>query len=424
MWQIHCLNPRARSRQMHIRQRRERCRPAMAALLAIMMLWAPTGLVSTVRGQTPAGPTPPAPPGVVEVQAPVEATPARVSYIDGDVSFWRPGGDDWAPARTNTPLAPGDSLYTGPRGNVEVQLAPRVFLRAADGARLELDNQEPDFAQVRVTSGTVAVDVRQLGQGSAIELDTPNAAVTIERPGFYRLDVGQDGTNIRAHRGGTATVTPAGDAAATIGTNQQATVTEASSGVVAITSAPGLNAWDQWNYQRTEYLVQRADTRYVSNAVYGTEALAQYGNWRVTGEYGPVWAPTAVPAGWSPYTTGRWIWDPRFGWTWLDDAPWGWAPYHYGRWVFVGNYWAWAPGPVVVRPVYAPALVVFLGGATISVGHPVCWAPLGWGEPVIPWWGRKEFVGVPSWRGWGGPRVVNNVVINRTTTVNVTNITE
>ena len=75
-----------------------------------------------------------------------------------------------------------------------------------------------------------------------------------------------------------------------------------------------------------------------------------------------MWAPAGVPAGWSPYSTGRWIWDPRYGWTWLDDAPWGWAPYHYGRWVFVRNYWAWAPGPVVVRPVYAPALVVFLGG--------------------------------------------------------------
>ena len=28
-----------------------------------------------------------------------------------DVSFWRPGGDDWAPAQVNTPLAPGDQLH-------------------------------------------------------------------------------------------------------------------------------------------------------------------------------------------------------------------------------------------------------------------------------------------------------------------------
>ena len=127
-----------------------------------------------------------------------------------------------------------------------------------------------------------------------------------------------------------------------------------------------------------------------------------------------------------PYSTGRWIWDPRFGWTWLDNASWGWAPYHYGRWVYIRNYWGWAPGPIVVRrPAYSPALVVFLGGGLhvgVSIGRPVYWAPLGWGEPIIPWWGRRGFVGVASWHGWGGPRVVNNVVVRNTTVVNVQNI--
>jgi hypothetical protein len=72
--------------------------------------------------------------------------------------------------------------------------------------------------------------------------------------------------------------------------------------------------------------------------------------------------------------------------------------------------------------MYAPALVVFLGGPVAVGVRPVHWAPLGWGEPVVPWWGRPGFVGVAWWGGWGGPRVVNNVVVNRTTTVNVTNI--
>jgi hypothetical protein len=52
----------------------------------------------------------------------------------------------------------------------------------------------------------------------------------------------------------------------------------------------------------------------------------------------------------------------------------------------------------------------------------VSWVALGWGEPCVPWWGRPGFVGRAWWGGWGGPRVVNNVVINRTTVVNVTNI--
>jgi len=378
--------------------------------------------VPIAAGQSPVGP-PAAPPDANVPPSADDATPPRLSFVDGQASFWRPGSEDWAPARLNTPLAPGDVLYAGRGGNVEMQIGPRAFVRATDGSQISFDSQEPNFLQFSVTGGTAALDLRQLAPGATIEVDTPGAAVTVERPGFYRVDVDQDKTTVVVHRGGNATVTPAGGAAAPVPSNQQAVVTGADATGVAIAAATELTAWDRWNYQRTDGLIQHVDARYVSAATYGGEVLARHGTWRTVDTYGSVWVPSGVPAGWSPYTTGRWIWDPRFGWTWLDDAPWGWAPYHYGRWVFIGNFWAWAPGPVVVRPVYAPALVVFLGGATISVGHPVCWAPLGWGEPVIPWWGRKEFVGVPSWRGWGGPRVVNNVVINRTTTVNVTNIT-
>jgi hypothetical protein len=119
--------------------------------------------------------------------------------------------------------------------------------------------------------------------------------------------------------------------------------------------------------------------------------------------------------------------DPFYGWTWVDTAPWGWAPYHYGRWVVVNNVWAWAPGPVTVRSVYAPALVAFFSApgirVSVDIGPAVSWVALGWGEPVVPWWGRPAFVGKPWWGGWGGPRVVNNVVINRTTVVNVNTIT-
>jgi hypothetical protein len=161
--------------------------------------------------------------------------------------------------------------------------------------------------------------------------------------------------------------------------------------------------------------------------VYGANDLDDYGRWRVVPTYGPVWVPTAVPAGWAPYTTGSWVLDPYYGWTWVDTAPWGWAPYHYGRWVSVGGYWAWAPGPVVAAPVYAPALVAFFGDSHVRVGigfgGPVVgWVALGWGEPCVPWWGPRGFRHRPSWGGWHGPRVVNNVVVHNTTVVNVTDI--
>jgi hypothetical protein len=395
-------------------------RRVLAAVLVVSLLGG-FGIAPRAASQ-PAAVPPPGPGGDEPREPDSDVTPARLSFIDGPVSFWRPGAEDWGPARLNTPLAPGDTLFAGQGGNLEVQVGARAFVRATDETHIGLDSQEPDYLQFRVTGGHASLDLRELPAGWTIEVDTPNAAITVERPGYYHVDVDQDTTALGVHRGGVATVTPAGGAAVIVESNQQAVTRAGDQGATAIGPAPALTEWDSWNYKRTGYLIQHADTRYVPPATYGTEELSRHGTWRTVETYGSVWVPSGVPSGWVPYSDGRWIWDPRFGWTWLDDAPWGWAPYHYGRWVFVRNYWAWAPGPIVVRPVYAPALVVFLGGATISVGRPVCWAPLGWGEPVIPWWGRRGFVGVPWWGGWGGPRVVNNVVINRQKIVNVTTI--
>ena len=405
-------------------------RSIVAALLVLCTTV--TGSIFSWAADPP--PPPPLPPAAGAVppparrrarrQAQSEQTPPRLSYVHGgEVSFWRPGAEDWTPAKVNTPLAPGNVLYAGRGTTIEIQVGPRAFLRAAEGTQIGLDDQDDDLVQFRVTAGHVGVDVREMAPGQALELATPNAAFTVDRAGYYRLDVGDDSTTFRAHRAGQASVIPASGTATTLAANQQVVVSGADGARVQLVAAPELTAWDRWNDQRTDALAQSASVRYVGAGVYGAADLDRHGSWRAVETYGNVWVPSGVPSGWSPYTTGRWIWDPRYGWTWLDDAPWGWAPYHYGRWVYVGSYWAWAPGPIVVRPVYSPALVVFLGGPVrVSIGRPLAWAPLAWGEPVIPWWGRPGFVGRPYWGGWGGPRVVNNVVVHQHTTVNVTNI--
>jgi hypothetical protein len=349
-------------------------------------------------------------------------TPPRLSYVDGQVSFWRPGAPEWVAAQINTPLAPGDELSTGSPGNFEVQVGPRAFVRAWAGTVLGLVNQEPDFLQIKVTAGYASLDLRALDPGRIVELDTPSAAFTIEQPGYYRVHVNGDRTSFIARRGGRATVTPANGQAASIAPSEEVIIEGDAAPRVATYAAPPLDEWDRWNYARTDYLGEAVSARYVSSGVYGVSDLDRHGRWRVVSDYGPVWVPTAVPSGWVPYSTGSWTWDGHYGWTWVDTAPWGWAPFHYGRWVFVDPYWAWAPGPVIVRPAYAPALVAFFGGPP-GVSVRVGWVALGWGEPVVRWWGRPRFVGTPWWGGWGGPRVVNNVVINRTTVVNVQNIT-
>ena len=56
----------------------------------------------------------------------------------------------------------------------------------------------------------------------------------------------------------------------------------------------------------------------VSGTLIVTSSL--YGRWRVVPTYGRVWVPE-VPPTWAPYSTGQWLWDSYYGWTWVDDAP-------------------------------------------------------------------------------------------------------
>src|SRR5258708_10853337 len=353
-------------------------------------------------------------------------TPPRISLVESEVSFWRPGAEDWAPAQVNTPLAPGDELYTGHGGNLELQVGNRAFVRAWGDTQVGLANQEPDFLQVKVTAGHVSLDLRTVDPGHTVEGDTPSAAFTIERPGYYRVDVTADRTSFVTRRGGRATMTSADGQPLAVAASEEV-VLEGAPPTAQSYVAPELDTWDRWNYARTDELLESISARYVPAGVYGANELDHHGNWRVVPQYGAIWVPEAVPLGWAPYSTGRWVLDPLYGWTWVDTVPWGWAPYHYGRWVFVDGFWAWAPGPLVARPVYAPALVAFFGGpggrVGVSMGSPfVSWVALGWGEPLVPWRGRPGFAGPPSWAGWGGPRVVNNVVVNRTTIVNVNTV--
>src|SRR2546430_16789361 len=60
----------------------------------------------------------------------IGATPPRLSFADGEVSYFRPGAQDWAPAQVNTAPAPGDELYTGNPGKLELQVGARAFVPA------------------------------------------------------------------------------------------------------------------------------------------------------------------------------------------------------------------------------------------------------------------------------------------------------
>jgi hypothetical protein len=143
-----------------------------------------------------------------------------------------------------------------------------------------------------------------------------------------------------------------------------------------------------WAAERNRLEDQSIAARHVPRGVVGYSQLDPYGSWGQDPNLGDVWYPRVEGVqDWAPYRYGQWAFIQPWGWTWIDDAPWGFAPFHYGRWTMIGNRWAWAPGRLAARPVYSPALVVFVGGGgssfTLGSGPAVGWYPLGPGEA---WW--------------------------------------
>ncbi|MCW5891348.1 MAG: hypothetical protein KIT14_12460, partial [bacterium] len=357
-------------------------------------------------------------------------TPPRLARADGTVSFWRTGAEDWAPAQVNTPLAAGDRLYASGRSQFEIELAARAVVRGGADTEVAVASLETGYLQLEVTSGQAALDFQRLPEGQRVEVDTPNGVFLIDRAGYYRVDVTSE-TRFVVRRGGEAYVVPAGGAETPLGDGRQIVLSGSDPARVALAAAPAPDAFDAWNDARFAALpAQPRSTQHVAASVAGADDLDRYGTWESSADYGQVWVPQDVGPDWAPYTTGRWVYDPYYDWTWVDDAPWGWAPYHYGRWVNTGAYWGWAPGPVVARPVYAPALVGFVGGygygggvgVSVDVASPIGWVALAFGEPCLPWWGPLGFRGRPWWGGWGGPRYVNNIYIDNRRIVNVDRI--
>lgn len=345
----------------------------------------------------------------------VGPTPPRLSLAEGDVGFWAAGGDGWEEAPINLPLASGDVLSVGDHGRLEIQVGGYSFLRAAANTELVVETVDDRGVRFRVDRGRVALDVRRGDADRDYEIVTPAGTLTLQRgTGLYDIRVLADRAWFSAFDGTGASVrTPAG--AFAIAPGDEVVAGNAFAQPVRAV-APAADGWIQWVRERSDLLLGASSRTYVGDGIYGARELDDFGEWHQEPDYGPVWVPTTVASGWAPYTTGRWVDRGVYGWTWVDAQPWGWAPFHYGRWVRWRSRWAWAPGPVVVRPVYSPALVAFLSppvGVVVGVDPLVAWVALGWGEPVVPWWGPSWYRGRPCWTGWGGPTIINEVHVHR-----------
>ncbi len=378
----------------------------LMAAMAVSITWA--------QGpNTPASPEPGAP------DAPGRA--ARLSLVTGTVSFQPGSVDDWVPATLNRPMTTGDRLWTEAGARAELNLGSAA-IRVNGRTNVSIINLDDRTAQMQLSVGTMSVRVRRLADDEVFEIDTPQAALSLLRPGEYRVEVNEQGdATVVSVRSGQVEAT-AGQAFS-IAPREQVRITSPADGAgqpgFDKRDIPPADPFDNFCQDRDRREDMSPSAKYVSRDVPGYGDLDAAGTWRTTPDNGAVWVPSGLPVGWAPYRYGHWAWVDPWGWTWVDDAPWGYAPFHYGRWVFVGGGWGWVPGPVVVgvRPLYSPALVAWVGGPGfgVSVG-------IGAG-PAVGWFalGPRE-VFVPAYRYSPGYieriNVTNTVIVNRGVFVN------
>ena len=349
---------------------------------------------------------------------------ARLAYAQGSVSFQPAGTEDWVTAGLNRPITTGDKLWSDNDSRTELQLDGSL-IRLSSNTGFSFLNLSDNVTQIQLTAGTLLVRVRRLDESETYEIDTPNLAFSVLRPGVYRVSVNEvgDSTTIRIRSGEGEVM--GGGAAYTVRPNDFVTF----SGTDQLSAeSEGISyredQFDSWAATRDRHYENSSSSRYVSADVVGYEDLDDHGTWRRTPDNGYVWFPRTTEQGWAPYHNGHWAYIEPWGYTWVDDQPWGFAPFHYGRWVNYEGSWGWVPaapraeGVVYVRPVYAPALVAWVGGPHFAIGIGV-----GGGESYssgvsVGWFplGPRE-VYVPSYRV--SRSYVNNVNVSNTT-VNTT----
>ena len=351
---------------------------------------------------------------------------ARLQFIEGQVSLQPGGVDDWVSVSFNRPLTTADRIWTDDGSRTELTIASAA-LRLGSDTSMTVTNLNDNTAQFELDQGTLSLSVRYLNEGDVVEVDTPNLAFTVMEPGEYRFDVrpGDDQTWVQVRRGdGQAS---GANGAMDVPSGQLFQFGNGQSLEYNVTDMMPRDDFDGWSAARERQEISSPSAQYVAPGTVGYEALDGNGNWEPSPVYGAVWFPNVQP-GWAPYHEGHWAWVEPWGWTWVDDAPWGFAPFHYGRWVNADGRWGWVPGPHEVRPVYAPALVAWIGGgpgfgASIGIGGGgVGWVALGWHDPFIP----SYHVSAEYARNVNisNSRVVNVTVINNyysTTNVSVRN---
>ncbi len=331
----------------------------------------------------------------------------RLARLVGDVSTHNAGITQWTPAVLNFPFVSGDSLWTQPQAQAEIDVGESVIV-LADRSEFDLATLDEQTLVAEEPQGAVFLDLRHVRPGETYTLNTPRGAVQVATDGEYEVLAGDAATPTRLVVVRGAAQLTSGDLALRVGPGQIAVATGGQGSVQG--DVEPLPSYDPFLTAMLSRYSVPLNAPEIVQGMTGAQDLSQYGSWQSSPSYGEVWYPQVAPD-WVPYRDGSWSYVEPWGWTWVDSEPWGFAPFHYGRWAQIGPRWCWVPGEEAREdrgePVYAPALVDFVvAGAAVGVAAGVLaaslrsrhgdvgWVPLGPHEAYTPpYRGSRRYLG-------------------------------
>lgn len=316
----------------------------------------------------------------------------RIVELQGEVALYDPEYGEWTEALRNRPLVAGDRLVLQRSARAELRVGATVLL-LAQGADPEIDTLDDERLRLTLHDGALALRLDSRDDAEATEVRGAQALMRPQRAGRYRIDVDRESAFAATWRG--ALEVSGHGQLLLIDPGERHEVWRDDRGEarsrVARMPEDRLAAWADDRFDAEDaWQARRDERRYAPAGIAGMAELDRHGRWDRHPEYGAVWVPGGLPAGWAPFSDGRWIWMRPWGWTWVDARPWGFAPSHYGRWLQWGGRWCWWPGPRHQRAVFAPAVVAWGGshgvsvGISIGTGPPVSWMPLPPWQPYVP----------------------------------------
>lgn len=317
----------------------------------------------------------------------------RVAAVEGTLWAWDGDQREWVSAWRNRPVAEGDRFAVGAGDRAELRIGRSELRLGADSelAVLALDDAR---IVVELHRGALAWRLGSTALARQAEVRTREGRLRPLAEGQYRIDRGDNGPTWAAVWHGRLEFVGGGNLLQ-LDTGERVELRAYGHGRDVRTRRVAMprDDLDAWA-RRATVPYEAGSWRHVSPDIPGSEDLDRHGRWDRHPEYGAVWLPHALPAGWAPFAHGRWVWLRPWGWTWVDAMPWGFAPFHYGRWLRWGGRWVWWPGPRAAAPVFQPALVAWVGGSGVSVGitigtggvppPPRAWVPLAPGQVHVP----------------------------------------